>query len=610
MSTRPSPSTLTRLTAVCLMVTAIASSFTATAQTAVALNDLSFFKSPGKSWSIVSDVRADIGKTEVMTSVPGQGVLLNFVVEKNGLDLYSLSEFGDIDVELDYMMAKGSNSGIYLQGRYEIQLLDSWLVKNPTAGDNGGVYERWDDARPVGFKGYEGYAPRQNVSRAPGLWQHIKISFQAPRFGSDGKKTENAKLLRLDLNGVMIHENIEMQAPTRGGGTEAAEKPLGPLRIQGDHGNVAFKSIRITTFDKAKPSLSDLKYTVYKGRYDAEKELLKLTPDSKGSLESLSANTIDNLPNEFFLNYTGTIKITEAGRYSFSANVPGGRGILKVNGKAAATGQNQIMDLPAGNLPFELIYAKTQDWKNRSLSLLISGPGIRPFMIGDPAPAESGGTDPIYVEAPVNTVLRSFMNLSPGVKSVHAVSVGSPDKVHYTYDLDFGNIVQVWRGGFLDATPMWHDRGNGTSIPVGTVQKFGKPSLLLSKVANPQTAWPADTTGSGYRPRGYKLDKTGAPTFMYELEGVMIEDAISVTGSGQGFKRELTVKGTPVNLYARLAEAGSIEEMGGGLYLVEGKSYYLRIDDATGAKAVVRDNNGRKELMIPVQNKLTYSILF
>jgi hypothetical protein len=102
--------------------------------------------------------------------------------------LFTKTVYGDADLELDYMMAKGSNSGIYLQGRYEIQLLDSWGTVNPKSGDNGGIYERWDDSKPEGQQGYDGHAPRQNASRAPGLWQHIKISFQAPRFDGKGQK--------------------------------------------------------------------------------------------------------------------------------------------------------------------------------------------------------------------------------------------------------------------------------------------------------------------------------------------------------------------------------------------------------------------------------------
>lgn len=86
------------------------------------------------------------------------------------------------------MMAPGSNSGLYLQGQYEIQLLDSWAKTEVKAGDNGGIYERWDESKPDGQKGYQGYAPRQNASKAPGVWQTLKIQFKAPRFNATGEK--------------------------------------------------------------------------------------------------------------------------------------------------------------------------------------------------------------------------------------------------------------------------------------------------------------------------------------------------------------------------------------------------------------------------------------
>src|SRR5688572_15637006 len=122
---------------------------------------------------------------------PGTGILISQAEQgKHGQDLLFNTSHGDVDLELEYMMAKGSNSGIYLQGRYEIQLLDSWNTTAPKPGDNGGIYQRWDDSKPEGQKGFEGFAPRQNVSKAPGLWQKLKISFQAPRFDASGKKTE------------------------------------------------------------------------------------------------------------------------------------------------------------------------------------------------------------------------------------------------------------------------------------------------------------------------------------------------------------------------------------------------------------------------------------
>ena len=173
-------------------------------------------------------------------------------------ELLSKFQHGDLDIEMDYMLAKGSNSGVYLQGNYEVQLFDSWGKKAAKYNDNGGIYERWDDAKPEGQKGYEGYAPRVNVAKAPGLWQHIAISYQAPRFDKAGKKISNAVFLKIELNGVTIHENIEVSGPTRG--ALAQDVPMGPLRIQGDHGSLAIKNIVISNFDKKPGTLSNLQY--------------------------------------------------------------------------------------------------------------------------------------------------------------------------------------------------------------------------------------------------------------------------------------------------------------------------------------------------------------
>jgi hypothetical protein len=65
-----------------------------------------------------------------------------------------------------------------------------------------------------------------------------------------------------------------------------------------------------------------------------------------------------------------------------------------------------------------------------------------------------------------------------------------------------------------------------------------------------------------------------------------------------------------VNLYVQLAEADKIEISADNLYLINDKSYYLRVEDAGGGKPIVRDANGRKQLLIPIQNKISYSILF
>jgi len=594
------------------------------------LNDLSAFTTPTPNWRIVGNVRANLAKENTLITDKGAGILANIPLEKAPADpknpykydLLTNLQHGDVDLELDYMMASTSNSGVYLQGRYEIQLRDSWTIRTPNVHDNGAVYERWDDKRPDGQKGYEGHPARQNASRAPGLWQHLKISFQAPRFNANRQKTENARVIRIDLNGVMIQEDVELTGPTRGSAF-ADEKALGPLRIQGDHGAVAIRNIRYVAYDKPRPELINLKYAVYKGKYEKEPDYDKTAPESEGPTTILSAS-VSRIPNEFLIRYTGILRVSEAGEYRFNLGAPGGGGLLKINNQSViAPGEygSGKATLPKGDLPFELLYAKYVDWAQPALGLTLAGPGIREYAMSDGVGSNGEEVDPIMVNAPTNTILRSFMDI-PGEKNTetsdrqgrtlrvtHAMSIGSPEQIHYTYDLDKGALVQVWRGSFLDATPMWHERGDGSSRPMGMVQRFGTPVLFLSKLASPQTNWIADTTGSSYRPKGYVLDESDRPTFRYQSYGASVADKIRVLDESKGIQREVTVTNPASDLYARLASGTSISAMENGLYLVDGQSY-IRIDDVAGAKPAIRDANGRQELIVPVKGKLTYSILF
>jgi sugar phosphate isomerase/epimerase len=153
--------------------------------------------------------------------------------------LFSKYEHGDVQAHIEFMVPKGSNSGVYFQGRYEIQVYDSWGVKKPKHGDCGGIYQRWIEEES---RGYEGRPPRINASRKPGVWQTFDIVFRAPRFDPGGKKTANARFIRVVHNGVVIHENQEVTGPTRAAAF-SDEKPLGPLMLQGDHGPVAYRNI-------------------------------------------------------------------------------------------------------------------------------------------------------------------------------------------------------------------------------------------------------------------------------------------------------------------------------------------------------------------------------
>ena len=162
----------------------------------------------------------------------GTGPVALANLNAGGVDIFTEDKFGDCTVELEFMVPKGSNSGIYLMGEYEVQVLDSFGKADDklTEGDLGAIYSA--------------AKPKKNLAKKPGEWQAFKIEFQAPKFDGD-KKTAPAKFVKVTLNGEVLHENVEMKQHTPGGltGKEAA---TGPLMFQGDHGPVAFRNIKIT----------------------------------------------------------------------------------------------------------------------------------------------------------------------------------------------------------------------------------------------------------------------------------------------------------------------------------------------------------------------------
>ena len=199
------------------------------------------FREP-KGWTVVKSAVGDPNEKKWASLEPGTGVLINGEAGKAG-NLTTKFEHGDLEATIEFMIPKGSNSGIYFQGRYELQILDSFGKADDaiTVHDCGAIYERWDEKRDP--KGYEGTTPKTNASKAPGEWQSFHVIFRAPRFDGAGNKTENARFVKVEHNGKLIHENVEVTGPTRGG--IANEVAKGPLNIQGDHGPVAFRKFEL-----------------------------------------------------------------------------------------------------------------------------------------------------------------------------------------------------------------------------------------------------------------------------------------------------------------------------------------------------------------------------
>ncbi|MBA7572162.1 hypothetical protein ES708_13938 [subsurface metagenome] len=182
---------------------------------------------------------------QLMKAVPGPGDRLynNVRGTNSASNMYTSQKFGDAELYLEFMVAEGSNSGVYLQGLYEIQIWDSFGkdLSDQITDICGAVYnyDQRVDNRYVG-----GVAPLERADRPSGQWQSYHIWFQSPKFDASGKKTANAKFLRVLHNGVLIHENIERVSPTRAP-MNIPEAAMNPLMLQGDHGAIAYRNVYI-----------------------------------------------------------------------------------------------------------------------------------------------------------------------------------------------------------------------------------------------------------------------------------------------------------------------------------------------------------------------------
>jgi hypothetical protein len=208
-------------------------------------NDLAGWKAceagARNEWYSTAFVRFErfLGPTQLNGRPAPSGVMLNGPTGRTA-NLCTERMFGDLELYLEFMLAKGSNSGVYLHGLYEIQIFDSWgAIEGMKTSDGGAIYHRWIENRGVG-----GSPPLVNASRRPGEWQSYQVWFRAPRFDAAGRKLEPARFLRVLFNGLPVQKDVEVEGPTRAH-LSIPEAAQNPLMIQGDHGPVAFRNVYV-----------------------------------------------------------------------------------------------------------------------------------------------------------------------------------------------------------------------------------------------------------------------------------------------------------------------------------------------------------------------------
>lgn len=203
-------------------------------------------------WDLIGDVTLNPDNNRHLTGKPGTGVLVNGKEGNCPSLVTTRRDYGDVEIHVEFMVAKGSNSGVIFHGNHEIQILDSHGIEKPTAGHCGGIYPR-AETKPTYHHIDEGSPPRVNAAKPPGEWQTLDIIFQAARFNEAGEKAAHAKFVKVVHNGLVIQENEEVPYAC-GPNWDRKQFPQGPIIIQGDYGPIAVRNIGVKEWkaDEAK----------------------------------------------------------------------------------------------------------------------------------------------------------------------------------------------------------------------------------------------------------------------------------------------------------------------------------------------------------------------
>ncbi len=229
------------------------------------LNGWTFRNPKAKSvWVVCDDVKldpADPSRLLPMGQGGGPDAVLLCGDDGRGSDLLTTENFDDYELHVEFNVPKGSNSGVYNRGLFEIQIFDSFGVEKPAFHDCGSLYER--------------AVPPENLSRPPGEWQTFDITLKGKRLTLvwNGKtvykdidirygETDKAAFERLNMENASKPPELRVRLEEKDGryvgyfgegGTRAGlpgpDRP-GPILLQGDHGPVAFRHLRIRPIPK------------------------------------------------------------------------------------------------------------------------------------------------------------------------------------------------------------------------------------------------------------------------------------------------------------------------------------------------------------------------
>ncbi len=325
----------------------------------------------------------------------------------------------------------------------------------------------------------------------------------------------------------------------------------------------------------------------------------------------------------------GVLDVPTEGDYLFVLRTAGPSWLYLDDNQVTSNGEANYMDkagryrttLTAGKHSFRLVYTKyTLKWVN-GLALYCEGPQVKRQALhasrSVPTPDEP---EPIIMAVADRPVLQRGFMYHKGTKKTHTTAIGLPTEINYAVDVKNASLLSAWGGGFVDVTNMWHGRGNEqTAQPLGSALELSaKPTF--ARLPSVSAAWPDSVSfNTPYlQTKGYSFSPQGIPVFHYQIDQCLIDDYLRTGDAERALTREIDITFSDTSgdlVYCLLAEGDLIEQLPDGSYGVDGKKYYLTVDQSGNNHLQQRSDNGKEQLvaaMVPNQGKasLQYSIIW
>ncbi len=534
----------------------------------------------GENWKVYESVQMHPFRADATQKLPlyseTEGVLLGATGEAATVRL----ESGDLLLNFEFAIAKDAAGTVTLPGGYAIKLADSWQqigLRNTTAGSIGNTI------------------PTQNASKAAGLWQKARLLIRKAR------PTMAAQLEYLYLNDVLVHENVFLPMSDNSNA----------LNFQVQSGAMAIKKVFYQIQNEIKPvALGAMTYQLYKGWAESI-ENIDLKNLVKKDTTSVLTQAWGIGQKDFCVVYEGTIRVEQKADYQFSMAYMGHLS-FEIDGTPVLPNQwNEFSQQPVvrsvslstGEHRFKMFYHKA--WRPAALGLSVSASGVRPYSLHALSSLPEPEPIPMIAVTPKERpeMVRSFVQMDgEKTKRTHVLSVGSPQGLHYSVDLNQAALLQVWRGAFADVTEMWHERGEPQLLkPLGVTQKLnGKSNLAI--LNEPTALWPDSVAAINFK--GIELDDAGTPALHYLFDKTDITQKIVPTRNG--LVNTIKAANIVTDLAIRLAVADAIVEIEKGIYSIDNQQYYIYIP--VEFLPVVRTSNGKQELIVPLKEIIAYTI--